>query len=147
MLLQKEELILSEKKTCSIFNTYFGNIVQSHNHFQWSGGLLNNQWLRVKLDKTDAPIFKHQYHPSVKMIRKRFVDLPIFSFHGVYVADVNEIVMELKTDKAVNGEISVKLLKDCGFSFNALTNSLMNPLKIEDSDIVLQKLTLLHCIN
>ena len=29
MLVEKEELILSEKKICSIFNTYFGNIVQS----------------------------------------------------------------------------------------------------------------------
>ena len=30
--------------------------------------------------------------------------------------------MELKTDKAVSGEISVKLLKDSDFSFYALTN-------------------------
>ena len=29
MLAEKEELILTEKKICSIFNTYFGNIVQS----------------------------------------------------------------------------------------------------------------------
>ena len=30
--------------------------------------------------------------------------------------------MELKTDKAVSGEIPVKLLKDCDFSSYALTN-------------------------
>ena len=29
MLAEKEELILTEKKICSIFNNYFGNIVQS----------------------------------------------------------------------------------------------------------------------
>ena len=46
MLVEKEELILSEKKICSIFNTYFGNTVQSLNLFQWSGSLLNNQRLR-----------------------------------------------------------------------------------------------------
>ena len=34
MLVEKEELIISEKKDCSLFNTYFGNIVQSLNLFQ-----------------------------------------------------------------------------------------------------------------
>ena len=56
------------------------------------------------------------------MIKKRFVDLPIFNFQAVSVADVKEIIMELKTDKAVSGEIPVKLLKDCNFSFLDLTN-------------------------
>ena len=56
------------------------------------------------------------------MIKKRFVDLPIFNFHTVSVADVNEIITELKTDKAVSGEVPVKLLKNCDFSFCALTN-------------------------
>ena len=56
------------------------------------------------------------------MIKKRFVDLPIFNFHTVSVADVKEIITELKTDKAVSGEVPVKLLKDCDFSFYALTN-------------------------
>ena len=92
VLVEIEELI---KKICSIFNTYFGNIVQSLNIFQWSGSLLNNQRLCVKLDKTDARILKYQHHPSTKMIKKRFVDLPIFNFHAVFVADVKEIIMEL----------------------------------------------------
>ena len=83
---------------------------------------MNNQWLCVKLDKTDATILKYQHHPSIKMTRKRFVDLPIFHFHAVSMADVKEIIMELKTDKVVSGEIPVKLLKDCDFSFYALTN-------------------------
>ena len=46
------------------------------------------------------------------MIKKRFVDLPIFNFHAVSVANVKEIIMELKTDKAVSGEVPVNLLKD-----------------------------------
>ena len=122
MLVEKEEIILSENKIFSIFNTYFGNIVQSLNLFQWSGILLNNQRLCVKLDKTDATILKYQHQPSIKMIKKRLVDLPIFNFHEVSVADVKEIIMGLKTDKAVIGKIPVKLLKDCDFSFYVLTN-------------------------
>ena len=42
MLVEKQEFILSEKKICLIFNTCFGNIVQSLNIFQWSGSFLNN---------------------------------------------------------------------------------------------------------
>ena len=96
--------------------------MQSLNLFQWSGSLLNNQRLCVKLDKTDATILKYQHHPSIKMIKKRFPDLLVFNFQAVSVADVKEIIMELKTDKVVSGEIPVKLLKDCDFSFHALTN-------------------------
>ena len=59
--------------------------------------------------------------------------------------------MELKADKVVrlviSGEIPVKLVKDCDFSFDALNNALMNQLKMEHSQIVLMKLTLLQCIN
>ena len=96
--------------------------MQSLNLFQWSGSLLNNQRLCVKLDKTDATILKYQHHPSIKMIKKRFLDLPVFNFQAASVADVKEIIMKLQTDKAVSGEIPVKLLKGCDFSFHALTN-------------------------
>ena len=121
--------------------------MQSLNLFQWLGSLLNNQRLCVKLDKTDVTILKYQHHHSIKMIKRRFIDLPVFNFQAVSVADLKEIIMELKTDKAVSGEIPVKLLKDFDFSFHALTNSLMNPFKMEHSPIVLKKLTLLQCIN
>ena len=50
------------------------------------------------------------------MIKKRFVDLPAFNFQWVSVTDVKEMIMKLKTDKVVGGEIPVKLLKDCTFS-------------------------------
>ena len=79
--------------------------MQLPNLSQWSGSSLNNQQLCVKLDKTDATILKYQHHPSITMIKKRFVDLPIFNFQAVVsLADVKKIIMELKTviDKAVS---------------------------------------------
>ena len=79
-------------------NTYFGNIVQLLNLFQCSGTLFNNYGLCVKLDKSDATIFKYQHHPSIKMIKQRFIDLPVFYFQAVSVADVKEIIMEFNTD-------------------------------------------------
>ena len=76
----------------------------------------------MKLDKTDTTVLKYKHHPSIKTLKKRFVDLPIFNFHAASVADVKEIILELKTVKAVSGEIPVKLLKDCDFSIYAVTN-------------------------
>ena len=76
MLAEKEELILTEKKICSMLSKYFGNIV----YFQCPCSLLNNQRLCVKPGKTNATILKYQHHPSIKMIKKRFVDLPTFNF-------------------------------------------------------------------
>ena len=71
LLVEKQELILIEKKIFSTFHTCFGNIVQSLNLFQWSSSLLNNKLLCVKLYKTDATILKYQHHTSIKMIKKK----------------------------------------------------------------------------
>ena len=76
MLVEKKELILNEKKICSTFSTHFGNIVQSLNLLQWSGSLLNNQRLCVKLDKTDTTILKYQHHSSIKMIKIFIWNIP-----------------------------------------------------------------------
>ena len=35
---------------------------------------------------------KYQHHPSIKMIKKRFVGLPNFNFQAVSVADVKKIL-------------------------------------------------------
>ena len=103
-------------------------VVQSLNLFQWSGSLLNNQRLCVNLDKTDATILKYQRHHGIKLIKKIFVDVPIFNFQAVSVADVKEIIMELRTGKRVSREISIKLLKDSDFSFHAWTSYINKPI-------------------
>ena len=90
---------------------------------------MNNQRLCVKLDKTDATILKYQYHPSIKMIKKIFLDLPIFNFQVVSVADVKEIIMELKT------EIPVNLLKDCDFSLLTLLQCINPEIRLKNQII------------
>ena len=101
--------------------------------------LLNNQRLCVKLDKTDATIFKYQHsiitkyhHSSIKITKKKFVDQPTLNFQAVYVVDVKKTFMELKTDKVVSGEIPVKLLKDSDVSFHALTSCIKDTMKASD---------------
>ena len=83
---------------------------------------MNNQRLCFKLDKTDATILRYQHQPSIKLIKKRFADLPIFNSRAVSVTDIKGIIMQFKTYESVSGKILVKLLKDCNFSFHVLTN-------------------------
>ena len=81
------------------------------------------------------------------MIKRRFFDLLIFNFSAVYVADVKEIIMELKTDKTVSGEIPVKLLKDCDSSFYVLTNCINESIENGRFPDILKEAKLLQCIN
>ena len=85
---------------------------------------------------------KYQHHPSIKI-----TDLPAFNFQAVSVADVKEIIMELKTDKTLSGDIPVKLLKDWDFSFHSLSNCINESIENGTFPDSLKKLTLLQCIN
>ena len=85
---------------------------------------------------------KNQHHPSIKI-----TDLPVFNFQAVSVADVKEIIMELKTDKTLSGDIPVKLLKDCDFSFHSPSNCINESIENGTFPDSLKKLTLLQCIN
>ena len=87
-----------------------------------SGSVVNNQRLCFKLDKTDETILRYQHQPSIKLIKKRFADLPIFNSRAVSVTDIKGIIMQFKTYESVSGKILVKLLKDCNFSFHVFTN-------------------------
>ena len=44
-----------------------------------------------------------------------------FSFRPVSVEEVKKIIRDLKTNKAVGGEIPTKILKECEFTFDVLT--------------------------
>ena len=45
-----------------------------------------------------------------------------FSFRPVSFEEVKKIIQDLKTNKAVGGEILTKILKECEFTFDVLTN-------------------------
>ena len=81
------------------------------------------------------------------MIKRRFFDLPIFNFRAVSVADVKEIIMELKIDKTVSGEIPVKLLKDCDSSFYVLTNCINESIENGRFPDILKEVKLVQYIN
>ena len=61
-------------------------------------------------------------HPSICKIKTKCRGISSFSFRPVSVEEVKKIIRDLKTNKAVGGEIPTKILRECEFTFDVLTN-------------------------
>ena len=72
ILIEKNELILNNRKIATTFNDYFPEIRPSLNLFKWPG---NVKSLASNRDIID--------HPSIKMIKNKFTKIAKFSFHQV----------------------------------------------------------------
>ena len=97
ILIEKNELILNNRKLATTFNDYFAEIVSSLNLFKWSGnvkGLANNR------DITDNTVLKLYNHPSVKMIKNKFRKIVKFSFQQVTLVDVKKAIKGISLDKS-----------------------------------------------
>ena len=73
-------------------------------------------------DKINDIIKNYEKHPSICNIKTKCRRISYFSFPPISVEEVTEIIKDLKTNKAVGGEIPTKILKECEFTFNALSN-------------------------
>ena len=119
VLNENGNLILKNKETANTFNDYFSAIVDSLNLHYW-------------VDKTSPPsstsdkineiIKNHEKHPSICKIKAKCRGISSFSFRPVSVEEVKKIIRDLKTNKAVGGEIPTKILTECQFTFEVLTN-------------------------
>ena len=57
----------------------------------------------------------------MQMIKQNFRIPKTFSFQPVSKDEVKKIIKDLKNSKSVRGEIPTKILKECEFTFEALT--------------------------
>ena len=72
-------------------------------------------------DKINDIIKNYEKHPSICNIKTKYRGIINFSFRPVSVEEVKKIIRDLKTNKAVGGEIPTKTLKECEFTFDVLT--------------------------
>ena len=75
-------------------------------------------------DYLDTTICKYEKHPSIKMIKQNFRISKKFSFEPVSKDEVKKIIKDSKNSKSVGGEITTKILKECEFTFEILTQCL-----------------------
>ena len=77
----------------------------------------------------DRIIDSFRFHPSIKNIKRNYKITSNFSFKPVYEEFVKDIVNALSSNKTAGGEISLKILKECDFSFHFLINCINEAIK------------------
>ena len=113
-------LILKNKEIAKTFNDYFSAIVDNLNLHHWENK--TSPPSRTS-DKINNIIKNYEKHPSILYnIQTKYRGIISFSFRPVSVEKVKKIIQDLKPNKAVGGEIPTKILKECEFIFDVLSN-------------------------
>ena len=96
--------------------------------FEWPLGSTDQIY-----DSVDTIIDGFPFHPSIKNIKCNYISnvtiTSKFSFKPVSKEFVKNIVHDLSSNKAASGEIPLKILKECNFSFHFLTNFIDEAIK------------------
>ena len=87
MLIEKNELVLKNKKVADAFNTYFQSITHSLNLLEWPLGSTDQIY-----DSVDRIIDSFRFHPSIKKIKSNYEITRKFSFKPVSEEYVKDIV-------------------------------------------------------
>ena len=66
--------------------------------------------------------------PSIISIKQNIHHIEKFSFRFVTLEDIRLIIKDLKTNKAAGGDIPLKLLKECDFTYEKSSNCINNSL-------------------
>ena len=124
LLIEKGELLLNNKKVADVFNSYFQSITDPLDLFKWPLGSTDQIY-----DSIDRIIDSFWFHPSIKNIKRNYKITSKFSFKPVSEEFVKDIVNNLSSNKAAGGEIPLKILKECDFSFYFFTNCINEAIK------------------
>ena len=112
LLIEKDELLLKSKKVADVFNSYFQSVTDSLDLFEWPLGSTDQI-----CDSVDRIIDSFRFHPSINNIKRNYEITNKFSCKLVSEELVKDIVNDLSSNKAAGGEIPLKMLKECDFSF------------------------------
>ena len=121
MLNENGELLLKDKDIADTFNEYFGSIVESLDLYKWESEITDLGLNDSNRDYLDITIRKYEKHSSIQIIKLNFRISKRFSFEPVSKDEDKKTIKDLKNSKSVGGEISPKILKECEFTFEILT--------------------------
>ena len=121
MLKENGELLLKDEDAADTFNKYFGSIVESLDLYKWESEISDLGLNDSNQDYLDITICKCEKHPSIQIIKQNFRISKKFSFQPVSKDEVKKIIKYLKNSKSVGGEIPTKILQECEFTFEILT--------------------------
>ena len=76
------------------------------------------------------------FHPSIKNIKHNYQITSKLFFKPVSEEFVRDIVNDLSSNEEAGGEIPLKMLKQCDFSFHFLTNCINEAIKSRSPDSI-----------
>ena len=112
MLIEKDEILLKNKKIADVLNSYFDSVTNSLDLLSWS-----TQTDNENTDAIQSILKRFQNHPSLIKIKQLVNYQAKFSFQPVSAHTVKEVIEGLPSNKATAGEIPIKILKESGFTF------------------------------
>ena len=118
VLNENGDLILKNEEIAKTFNDYFVAIVDNLDLHHWEDKTSSPS---NTSDKINDIIKNYEKYPSICNMKTKYRGIGNFSFRPVSVEEVKKIIRDLKTKKAVGGEIPTKILKECEFIFDVLT--------------------------
>ena len=86
-------------------------------------------WTDQIYDIVDRIIDSFRFHSSIKNIKRSYKITSKFSFKTVSEKFVKDIANDLSSNKAAGGEMPLKILNECDFPFNFLTNFINEAIK------------------
>ena len=122
------EILVKNDVIADTFSNFLAIFLKSINLFKWPDISWDSTILSSVLDRIDRIILKYKFHPSIISIKQNIHHIEKFSFRFVTLEDVRLIIKDLKNNKAAGGDISLKLLKECDFTYEKLTNCINNSL-------------------
>ena len=116
-LIEKDEILLKNKKIADVLNSYFDSVTDSLDLFSWS-----TQTDNENTGALQNILKRFHNHPSLIKIKQLVNNHAKFSFQPVSVHTVKEVIKGLPSNKATAGEIPIKILKESGFTIEYLTS-------------------------
>ena len=117
MLIEKDEILLKNKKTADVLNSCFDSVTDSLDLFFCSTETDNEN-----TDALQNILKRFHNHPSLMKIKQLVNNQAKFSFQQVSAHTAKQVIEGLPSNKATAGEIPIKFLKESGFSFEYLTS-------------------------
>ena len=124
LLIVNDELLLKNKKVADVFNSYFQSITDSLDLSEWPLGSTDQIY-----DSVYRIMDSFRFHPRIKNIKRNYKITSKFAFKPVSEEFAKDIVNDLSSNTAAGGEIPLKILKECDFSFHFLTNCINEAIK------------------
>ena len=99
----------------------FDSIVENLNLEHWDANSNSHSVINHRNNVYDI-IKRYINHPSIKNTKKKYKNINKFSFRPVTTDEVKKVIKDLKTNKSVDKEIPIQILKESEFTLECLKN-------------------------